>query len=203
KLKWFSNGIRADVIVKNPELMKLAAASGLYGALVGFESYSDEVLENVTKETSVALNHKASEVLRACGVVVYVVHVYGLPCEKMFAPTYKSGTKNSDIFSASMISLIPGTPLYDRCVAEGVAHRIHEDERYYPYSTFLLGEGRSPRKMTLLYLGYIVRYHLSPITWWKALTSTGVMRRFWLLDYISCFQYAFYLMLRKLGLRIA
>lgn len=201
-LKWFSNGIRADVIAKNPELIRLAARAGLFGALVGFESYSDEVLDSVRKETSRALNARASEVLRRNNVISYGVHVFGLPGETSFEPTYRQGARNSDIFSASMLSVIPGTPLYDRCAAESVADRIPTDRRYYPYSVFLKGASRRYRRMTLVYLGYILRYHLSPLTLRKALASRGVLRRMWLLDYLSCVQYVCYLVARKLGLRI-
>ncbi len=201
-IKWYPSGMRTDTIVKNPELVRLAARAGMYGTLVGFESYTDKTLTDVHKQTSISTNRRASEILRQNNIIVYGVHIYGLPGEKSFRPTYIEGRKRSDIFCISMFAPLPGTPLFKNAEKEGRVEKIPFEERLYFYSYFMKGEGRDRSKMTREYLYWHLRNHVSPTTLLKALFSHGIKRRFKLADYISCIQYAFFLFLHKIGVRV-
>lgn len=202
-IKWYPSGMRTDTIVKNPELVKLASRAGMYGTLVGFESYTEKTLSDANKQSNISNNRKASEIMRANNLIVYGVHIYGLPGEQSFKPTYKEGRKRSDVFCISMFSLLPGTPLFKTAEEQGNAVKIPIEKRLYPYSYFMAGEGRDMAKMTLNFMFWHLRYHISPRTILDTIFSRGVKRRFKIADYLSCFQYAFFLFLRKVGYRVA
>lgn len=98
KVKLFTQ-IRADTVAQNPEMIKAAAKAGLYGVLVGFDSYDNDVLDENAKTTSAETNNKAAEVLRKNKILIYGSHIYGLPGQKSFEKTFNMGRKNSDIFA--------------------------------------------------------------------------------------------------------
>ena len=54
---------RADFIAQNPEVMHKLAAIGLKTVIVGFESFSDKVLDAYNKKTSVEMNKETMKVL--------------------------------------------------------------------------------------------------------------------------------------------
>lgn len=197
-IKWFPSGMRTDTIVKHPDLVALAAKAGMYGALIGFESYTDKTLTDVSKQSSIANNKKASEIFRKNGLVVFGVHIYGLPGEDDFSPTYRWGRKLSDVFCISMFSLLPGTPLFKKAEAENLVEKIPRETRLYPYSYWMTGPGRDRRAMTRRFMLWHLRYHISPRNLWETLVSKGIHRRFKLADYASCVQYFFLYFLKKL-----
>ena len=69
-IKWYPSGMRTDTIVKNPGLVKLAARAGMYGTLIGFESYTEQTLSDVHKQSSIGNNRRASEIFRENNLVV-------------------------------------------------------------------------------------------------------------------------------------
>ena len=55
---------RADFIAQNPDVMQELAAIGLKTVIVGFESFSDKVLDAYNKKTSVEMNKETMKVLQ-------------------------------------------------------------------------------------------------------------------------------------------
>ncbi len=201
-IKWFTQ-IRADTIANNSEMIELAAKSGMFGALVGFETYNDDVLKGVGKLGSKATNIKASEVLRKNNIVIFGVHMFGMPnqTKKDYQETYKYGRKNSDVFRMSKFSPIPGTPIFNRFQKEG---RIKTyTDREYPYAYSLIDKDEKDKKLKRLYFYYLFRHTFSPFTFLDMIfTKDRVKRRMKLQGYITNFRYGLYFILRKLGLKI-
>ena len=196
-IRWYPSGMRTDTIVKHPDLVALAARAGMYGTLVGFESYSDSTLDSVHKQSSTNNNRRASEIMRANDMIVYGVHIYGLPGEKSFRATYEEGRRRSDIFCISMFSLLPGTPLFKRAETEKTLLKIPIEKRLYPYSYFMRGEGRDQKRMTREFMWWHLRYHISLRNLLETVFSSGVKRRFKIADYVSCIQYAYFMLFQK------
>lgn len=96
---WFFTQIRADMIAKNPEMIKMARKAGLSCVLVGFDSYDEEVLKTNTKTTSSEVNTAASMILRENKIAILGSHIYGLPGQKSFERTFRLGRRNSDVFA--------------------------------------------------------------------------------------------------------
>ena len=66
--KKFQIQSRADAIVKNPRLIDVWKEAGLHAVFIGVEGHTDERLRQVHKETTVAINEQAVDLLRARGV---------------------------------------------------------------------------------------------------------------------------------------
>lgn len=91
--------IRADTVANDPDMIKLAKQAGLYGVLVGFDSYDDNVLKQNSKTTSIEINNRAALILRENKIAIVGSHIYGLPGSVSFENTFKYGRKNSDVFA--------------------------------------------------------------------------------------------------------
>jgi radical SAM superfamily enzyme YgiQ (UPF0313 family) len=61
---------RADVIVRNPELMELWARAGLSILFIGLEAIDDEALERMNKGSDTSYNERALRVLERLGISV-------------------------------------------------------------------------------------------------------------------------------------
>lgn len=199
-IRRFPSGIRTDTIVRNPELIKLAARAGMYGALVGFESYTEPALSSVNKQSCVSDNIRASRIMRDNGLIVYGTHIYGLPGEKSFWPTFREGRRCSDVMNISKFALLPGTPLFRQAWSQGRIGKIPVKNRFYPYSYFLTSGDRSESAGTRSFLLWHLLYRVDPWNVWKTLSATGVKKRFKLMDYISCLRYFWFYLAQKLGL---
>lgn len=201
-IKWFTQ-IRPDTVANNPEMMELASRSGMFGALVGFESYNNEVLKGVGKLGSKETNISSVEVFRKNNIVIFGVHMFGMPgqTEKDYKETYKYGRKYSDIFRMSMFSPIPGTPIFDRYKKEGRI-KVYTN-REYSYAYCVIDKTRKEKKLRRLYFYYLFRHTFSPFTFLDMIfTKDRIKRRMKLQAHITNFRYGIYFVLRKLGLKI-
>ena len=72
---------RADIICKNPSMMRGLAQIGLKMALIGFESGNDRVLKFIGKGVTVKQNIEAARICRANGIRIFANHMFGLPTE--------------------------------------------------------------------------------------------------------------------------
>jgi len=62
---------RSDSIVRRPDLIEKWASIGLSTALVGFEKYREDELDDLNKRSSVRANEEAAHILRANGVDIW------------------------------------------------------------------------------------------------------------------------------------
>lgn len=72
---------RADVIMRHTDLIKAAAACGLREVLIGCESGSNIILDNVNKGTKTWMNEEAIDFLKSLRVRVKAALIVGLPGE--------------------------------------------------------------------------------------------------------------------------
>lgn len=201
-IEWFTQ-IRPDTTANNPEMIELASKSGMFGVLTGFETYNDDILKGVRKLGSKATNIKASEVLRKNNVVIFGVHMFGMPnqTEKDYRETYKYGREYSDIFRMSKFSVIPGTSMFERFKKEGRVKTY--SVREFPYAYCIIDKTKEEKRLRRLYFYYLFRHTFSPFTFLDMLfTKDRVKRRMKLQGYITNLRYGFYFILRKLGLKI-
>lgn len=135
-LKWgldvrFFAQMRTDTIAKHPDLIALAARAGLYGALIGFDTYDAETFHHIAKVGSIELNERCAEVLRKNKIMIFGSHIYGLPSQAKpldFAPTFWKGRRNSDLFRMPHFSLLPGTKLYEQTITDEVIERADKGD---------------------------------------------------------------------------
>ncbi len=137
-IKWVSQG--SLNAAADPELLNLMAQSGCQGLLVGFESLAPDNIvamgKSVNKDTDFAT---AIKKFREHGIMLYGTFMFGLPGDTpaLAEETVKFAIKNKVWIAAFAHTVpFPGTPLYQRCQAEG---RLHYD-KWWLSSSYRFGQ---------------------------------------------------------------
>jgi len=87
-LEWICQ-IRADTVVKYPDLIKLASSAGMRVAFIGVESGDEKVLRRMHKGIIPLISEKAITILKKIGVVTLAGFIIGAPYES-FIQTYRT-----------------------------------------------------------------------------------------------------------------
>lgn len=177
--------MRTDTIANHPDMMKLASRAGLYGALIGFDTYDNDTMHHVSKVGSAELNEECARVCRESGVAVFGSHIFGLPGQDIvtnFWQTFKLGRRNSDIFRMPMFSLLPGTKAYGRLITqESLDGTAGSDDYRLP-----MRKGKELAKFKRWCTIYNL-LHLA-LDWWKMLRC-GMRGKFARADYMGAVRY--------------
>jgi anaerobic magnesium-protoporphyrin IX monomethyl ester cyclase len=108
---------RVDTIVKNPEMVRIMARAGFRWTFIGFESGTQEMLNEYGKKAAVQDSLQAMEILRENGVGVTGSFILGAPNEtmEMIKETVRyAKTLNPERVQFSLLTPYPGTKLYRR-----------------------------------------------------------------------------------------
>lgn len=108
---------RVDSVVKNEEVVKLAARAGLKQVFIGFESGSQEVLDNYGKDLNVENSFRAMEILKKYKISVWASFVIGALNEtkKMIKQTIRFANRlNPHYIQFGILTPYPGTALYEK-----------------------------------------------------------------------------------------
>ena len=128
-LKWGAWS-RVDTIVKHPEMVRTMAKAGFTWTFVGFESGSQEVLDEYGKRAVVEDSLRAMRILKQNGVGVTGSFILGAPAEtkRMMKETVRfAKALNPHRVQFTILTPFPGTKLY-----EGVRNRLlTKDWRHY------------------------------------------------------------------------
>lgn len=208
-MKFFAQ-IRTDTIADNPEMVKLAARAGLYGVLVGFDTYDEEIFNDVNKRGSIELNIVASETLRKNKIAIFGCHIYNLPTQKEpedFEKTWKLGRKYSDLFRMPHFSPLPFTRGYEDLVDINPMKMRYEEviknPEYSGNPDFRprIGNKEQQEKMKEGYEKYMQRHNFSLSEIVGALVhpnkNVRILKR---RGYIATARHKLYKVLRKVGL---
>ncbi|MCE5259420.1 MAG: B12-binding domain-containing radical SAM protein [Chloroflexi bacterium] len=127
---------RADIIVKNEDMVALMAQVGLKGYFIGFESGSDRVLRFIRKGTKRAQNLKAAEICRKYGIAIWANYMLGLPTEtkdEVLETISMLKKIDPDYYSPAFYTPHPGSDLYDYCIANDLSLiKDHDSYRRNP-----------------------------------------------------------------------
>lgn len=122
----FSFAGRADQIARNPELLGLLARAGCASIEMGIESGSQSVLDRYQKDSDVATNLRAIELVRHSGIRTIVDFIMFDPWTTLTELTeslsfLKSAHSDAGFPTAvyTRLTFYPGTPLYERWMSEG------------------------------------------------------------------------------------
>jgi len=116
--------MRADIIVKNPSIVKLASEAGLRLVFVGIESGSNDVLRKMKKGISTDISSKAVKILHQNGVLTHGGFIIGAPYEnrKQIDETirYAENLINEGLDSAqfSIYTPLPGSRSFYEALIE-------------------------------------------------------------------------------------
>jgi radical SAM superfamily enzyme YgiQ (UPF0313 family) len=127
---------RADIIVKNEDMVRLMAEVGLRGYLIGFESGSDRVLRFIRKGTKRAQNLQAARICRKYGIAIWANYMLGLPTEtreEVLETVSMLKEIDPDYYSPAFYTPHPGSDLYTYCQENDLSLiRSHDSYRRNP-----------------------------------------------------------------------
>lgn len=149
--------VRADTVVKKPELMRLWKKAGLVAVVIGFEEIDDQRLKQMNKKASFQVNQTALEILQDIGI-----RVVG---DFIISPDYGHDDfeRLSHFIDSSSISLpipsiltpLPGTPLYSRLKKELEITNLD----YYTFSNAVLPTRLDKKEFYTLYSDLMKQLH--------------------------------------------
>lgn len=120
-IRWF--GLVTSLIGRDPELMKLMAASGCSGVLIGFESISTSALGSIRKKFNQPdLYADLIDQLHALGISIYGCFVFGHDDDDsgVFERTARFVIETGiDLPRFAIQTPFPGTPLFTRLETQG------------------------------------------------------------------------------------
>jgi anaerobic magnesium-protoporphyrin IX monomethyl ester cyclase len=108
---------RVDTIVKNPEMVRIMARAGFRWTFIGFESGTQEMLDEYGKKAAVQDSLRAMEILKSNGVGVTGSFILGAPSEtkEMIKETVRyAKVLNPERAQFSLLTPYPGTRLYQQ-----------------------------------------------------------------------------------------
>lgn len=123
---------RADIIVKNEDMVALMARAGLRGYLIGFESGSDRVLRFIRKGTKRWHNLEAARICRKYGISIWANYMLGLPTEtreEVLETISMLKEIDPDYYSPAFYTPHPGSDLHDYCVEHKLS-LVHGHDSY-------------------------------------------------------------------------
>lgn len=109
---------RADITIKNEDMIKRLAEVGMDWGLIGIESGNQRILDFLKKGTTVDMNKRAIDICHKYGIKVFGTFMFGLPTEtnQEAFDTYKFIKDNKpEIASVFYFTPIPGTEIFDYC----------------------------------------------------------------------------------------
>jgi len=113
--RYYKALVRADTVVKGPELFEKWAEAGLQYVLVGFESFKEEELRAINKRASVKENTQALAILKKAGIGVigyFIVRPeFSIDDFKRLSDTVEQLDIHQPIFTS--LTPFPGTTLYE------------------------------------------------------------------------------------------
>lgn len=105
---------RADLLIRNQDLLPGLRAIGLRGLFIGFESGSQRILDFLRKGTTVEDNFETARVLKRHKLAIWANYMLGVPTEtaqEAQATVEMIRTIDPDYFSPSFFTPQPGTEL--------------------------------------------------------------------------------------------
>jgi len=128
--------VRADTIVKHPDLIRTWKKAGLASVVIGFEEINDRRLKEFNKKSSAAQNIEAMQILQDIGIRLIGDFIISPDYEeKDFQRLHNFiDTHQIDLPVPSILTPIPGTPLYRKLKSRIIIHNLD----YYTFSNAVI-----------------------------------------------------------------
>ena len=128
--------VRADTVVRHPELFRLWRRAGLALVVIGFEEVSDQKLKAFNKRSTHQTHLEAIQILKSMGIRIvgdFIVSPdYGHDdFERLIDFVEQSGI---DLPIPAVLTPLPGTPLHRKMKAQITVH----DLDYYTFTNAVM-----------------------------------------------------------------
>jgi anaerobic magnesium-protoporphyrin IX monomethyl ester cyclase len=169
---------RADLIIRDEDLLDGFREAGVYQFMMGLEYHSDSVLKDVRKHLSVEQARKAMELLKKHRLMVMATLLIGHweETEEDRKAFLKFFGKYVDHFGLNLITPLPGTPLFYKMKEEG---KISDwDYRNYDFLHAVMPtkEVDHLEQVNLIYKDIMRRYYWRPKELLKLLSLNPILR---------------------------
>lgn len=169
---------RADLILRDEDLLDGFREAGVYQFMMGLEYHSDAVLKDIRKRHSVEQARKAMELLKKHKLMVMATLLIGHwnETEKDRREFFKFFSKYVDHFGLNIITPLPGTPLFYQMKAQG---RIMDwDYRNYDYLHAIMPtrEADTLEQVNLIYKEIMRQYYWRPRELLKLFSPNPILR---------------------------
>ena len=185
---------RVDFI--NEEMLGLMKRAGCHQIMYGFESASEEILQNINKKADFSKSVRAVELTRKAGINIRAAFMLGNPGETK--ETLKQSLDyvlkmNPEYAVFNITTPYPGTEMYRWAKEEG--NLLSEDWDHYDLANFVLrSPNLTPEEVKKQYKWMYRRFYLRPTFFLTKIKSIIIKRQFQLL-FLLC--KVFYLKLTK------
>lgn len=149
--------VRADSVIDHPDLFREWKAVGLRAVVVGFEEISDLRLTHLNKKSSIAKNEKAIDTLHEMGITIVGDFIISPDYTRDDFAELEQFVADSriDIPMFSVLTPVPGTPLYEQVKDRIVVH----DLDYYTLTNAVVPTTLDPGTFYGLYADLMNRFH--------------------------------------------
>jgi anaerobic magnesium-protoporphyrin IX monomethyl ester cyclase len=170
---------RADLVVRDEDLMRGYREAGVYQFMIGVEYTKQETLDDLNKQLSMATVEKAMQILQRNRFMIMATLMIGHwdetkeDREKLFAFC----TRYVNHFGLNVVTPLPGTEFYREMKELG---RIRaQDYRKFDYIQAVMPTRAIDdlEKITELHLGMIRRFYWRPAELWKMFFSRNSILR--------------------------
>jgi hopanoid C-3 methylase len=148
--------VRADTVVRHPDLFRLWRQAGLSTVVIGFEEIDDERLKLFNKKSRHELHLEAIGILKSLGI-----RIVG---DFIISPEYEEAdfqrlmdfveTSGIDVPIPAVLTPLPGTPLYQRMKAQITVH----DLDYYTFTNAVMPTRMEEHEFYKCYAGMLQRF---------------------------------------------
>lgn len=170
---------RADLVVRDEDLMQGYKEAGVYQFMIGVEYSEQEVLDNLNKEISMSTVEKAMQILKSHEFMIMATLMIGHwdetkgDREKLF----DFCTRYVNHFGLNVVTPLPGTEFHKEMKELG---RIkNNDYRKFDYIQAVMPtkEIDDLEKITELHLGMIRKFYWRPVELWRMFFSKNPILR--------------------------
>jgi radical SAM superfamily enzyme YgiQ (UPF0313 family) len=149
--------VRADTVLRHPDLIRLWRDAGLAVVVIGFEEISDRRLQDYGKGSSAAANLSALAILKAMGLKVIGDFIVAPDYDEQDFVRLETFVRQQaiDIPMPTILTPIPGTPLYTELQGRITEH----DLDYYTFTNCVLDTRMPPRQFYQAYAEMLQRFH--------------------------------------------
>lgn len=148
--------VRADTVVRRPELFRLWRRAGLTTVVIGFEEIDDQKLRLFNKKSSHEIHLEAIGILKSLGI-----RIVG---DFIISPEYEHAdfqrlmdfvaTSGIDVPIPAVLTPLPGTPLYQRMKTQITVH----DLDYYTFTNAVTPTRMEEHEFYKCYAGMLQRF---------------------------------------------
>lgn len=169
---------RADLILRDEDLLDGYREAGVYQFMMGLEYHSDSVLKDIQKRHSVEQARKAMEILKKHKLMVMATLLIGHwdETDKDRNQFFKFFRKYVDHFGLNLITPLPGTPFFYKMKELG---RIMDwDYRNFDYLHAVMPtkEADHLEQVNLIYKDIMRRYYWRPREIVKLFSMNPILR---------------------------